>query len=109
MIEKFKKLYEKNINKVYNEKDCNEVIRKWNVFRLKILNDTFTLDDYINKVSNTRDYLVHFLEIDSSFFGSSKVKYANHYMIKINNDSETFCLEKNGDYTEETAADRSTA
>lgn len=98
MIERLKSFYNNQFkDKVYNQATCDEVLQKWDYYRNKILNDTLTLNDYTNRSYNTNDYLTYFLERASRTFGWSRPGNSWQYMVKMNDDGQTYYLEKIGD------------
>ena len=89
----FKQIYEdnfKNKRYQYEEQKCNDVINEWYSFREKIANNTFTIDDYTNLISNG-NYLTNFLEKTSRVFGKSSIGGdANRGMVKRNSDGNSY-------------------
>jgi 5-methylcytosine-specific restriction protein B len=106
----------KNYNDSYGE-DRNEISRKydtlmqeWNIYKAKIKDGSFSIDDYTNILANSKDtlpggYLCNFLERTSrSLFGSSKPGNAFNFGVKLNNDNTTYTLgKKNPKATKEEA------
>lgn len=81
-------------------KDYNILIQEWNVYKNKIENDDFTIDDYTNIKSNGGNlggwYLCNFLERSTrDIFGSSKPGNAFNFGVKLNSDNETYTIGKN--------------
>ena len=74
-------------------------INEWSIYRDKIINDTFTLDDYTNTISNSKLskeagwYLCNFLErTTSNVLGSSKPGTAGNFEVKLNSDNTTYYI-----------------
>jgi 5-methylcytosine-specific restriction protein B len=98
-------LYEKRKQSfVFDQEARTRVDDAWQYFRDKIVNDTFTLEDFANTIPNIQDsaiidkggYLMNFLERTSSkSYGSSKPGNAFNYGIKMNNDNTTYTLVSN--------------
>lgn len=98
-------LYEKRRDSfVFDQEARTKVDEAWQYFRNKIINDTFTLEDFANTIPNIQDraiidkggYLMNFLERTSSkSYGSSKPGNAFNYGIKMNNDNVTYTLVSN--------------
>jgi 5-methylcytosine-specific restriction protein B len=83
------------------QKSLDEISNGWNTYRDKIINKTFSLDDYTNTLENETSglsggYLCNFLERKtSSVLGSSKPGNAINFGVKLNNDNETYTIGKN--------------
>ena len=83
------------------QKALDEISNGWNTYRDKIINNTFSLDDYTNTLENETSglsggYLCNFLERKtSSVLGSSKPGNAINFGVKLNNDNETYTIGKN--------------
>ena len=83
------------------QKSLDEISNGWNTYRDKIINNTFSLDDYTNTLENETSglsggYLCNFLERKtSSVLGSSKPGNAINFGVKLNNDNETYTIGKN--------------
>ena len=98
-------LYEKRKDSfLFDQEARTRVDEAWQYFRDKIVNDTFTLEDFANTIPNIQDpsiidkggYLMNFLERTSSkSYGSSKPGNAFNYGIKMNNDNTTYTLATN--------------
>jgi len=96
---KFKEeFYEKGKPRVNAELD--KLIKEWNQYKAKIINDTFSLDDYTNRLNRNSEqmpggYLCNFLErTTSTVFGSSKPGSAINFGVKLNDDG-TYTIGKN--------------
>ena len=75
-----------------NKVRCDEVLNEWIEYRNKIINKTFTLDDYTNDISNG-NYLANFLEKTSTVFGKSSVGgTAARAMVKKNAGKNSYSL-----------------
>jgi len=97
MIERFKQFYNENFkDKYYNQSACNEVLDRWRNYRAKIADGTLTLNEYTNRNGRNNDYLAYFLETTSRVFGSSKPGTAWGFMVKMNEDGQTYYLDKIG-------------
>jgi hypothetical protein len=104
-MEKIIALYEKRKDSfAFDQEARTRVDEAWQYFRDKIVNDTFTLEDFANTIPNIQDrdiidkggYLMNFLERTSSkSYGSSKPGNAFNYGIKMNNDNTTYTLISN--------------
>lgn len=79
LFEKYKKSHEKDDF----ENDRDDVLKTWNDYKEKILNDKLTLADYTNI---GKEYLCDFLERKSRPFGSSRPGSATQFMVKKNDD-----------------------
>jgi len=83
------------------QKSLDEISNGWNTYRAKIINNTFSLDDYTNTLKNETSglsggYLCNFLERKTSnVLGSSKPGNAINFGVKLNNDNETYTIGKN--------------
>lgn len=101
-MEKIIALYEKRKDSfAFDQEARTRVDEAWQYFRNKIVNETFTLEDFANTIPNIQDraiidkggYLMNFLERTSSkSYGSSKPGNAFNYGIKMNNDNTTYTL-----------------
>lgn len=88
--------------RVPTQSEFDSVIAEWNVYRSKILGNTFVLDDYTNTLSNLSrnsaeslpgGYLCNFLErTTKDIIGSSKPGKADRFGIKLNNDNTTYLI-----------------
>lgn len=88
-------------DKKFNNQEIDDLLTKWDYYKEKIINDTFTLDDY----SSTKDrageqkkdigyYLCNFLERTTrSILGSSVPRTANDFGVKLNSDNQTYFIE----------------
>jgi hypothetical protein len=104
-MEKIIALYEKRKESFLFDQEARiRVDEAWQYFRDKIVNDTFTLEDFANTIPNIQvreiidkgGYLMNFLERTSSkSYGSSKPGNAFNYGIKMNNDNNTYTLATN--------------
>lgn len=104
-MEKIIALYEKRKDSfAFDQEARTRVDEAWQYFRNKIVNETFTLEDFANTIPNIQDrsiidkggYLMNFLERTSSkSYGSSKPGNAFNYGIKMNNDNTTYTLVSN--------------
>ena len=83
------------------KKDVEHLLLQWKSYRDKILDDSFTLDDYTNRIDITKaqmpgGYLCNFLERTTRIlFGSSKPGNAHRFGIKLNSDGTTYTHREN--------------
>lgn len=76
----------------------DELLEQWNQYRDKITNNTLTLDEYTNTLSNSTatmpgGYLCNFLERTTrNNLGSSKPGNANNFEVKLNEDNQTYYI-----------------
>lgn len=92
-----------------NQARCDEVLEEWIQYRNKIIDDTFTIDDYTNDISNG-NYLANFLEKTSSCFGKSSVAgTASRAMVKKNAGKNSYSLLGVDGYNAMDEADRTQA
>ncbi|RIJ42655.1 McrB family protein [Pontibacter oryzae] len=83
------------------EKKHDATIESWHVYKNKIIDGSFSLDDYTNTLSNSDGsleggYLCNFLERSTrSLFGSSKPGTAINFGVKLNSDNTTYTIGKN--------------
>ncbi|WP_111682810.1 AAA family ATPase [Winogradskyella tangerina] len=82
------------------EKQIEELQHQWKIYCDKIKDDSLTIDDYTNR-KNSDDaampggYLCNFFERTTRvIYGSSKPGNANNFMVKLNEDGETYTLKK---------------
>ncbi len=73
-----------------NENECNKVLSQWKEWRNKILQETLSLDEYVNRRGQVDDYLIYYLNNTSSCFGRSREGNAHQWMIKLNTDNNTY-------------------
>lgn len=84
----FNENYDKN-KRQQLKKEKEEIDAKWLTYRNEITEGNFKLEKYTNR--KPENYLCHFLEIDSSrIYGSSRPGNANNFMIKMNEDKNTY-------------------
>lgn len=82
----------------FNLMNIDDNLHEWHKYRNKILNDSFTLDDYTNTLRNITatmpgGYLCNFLERTTrTVFGSSNPGNANYFEVKLNNDKKTYYI-----------------
>ena len=103
---KFKSDIKKGEEKYRNDEIVNLLI-DWDIYRVKIINDTLTLEDFTNILNNPSatmpgGYLCNFLErTTKTVFGSSKPGNAENFEVKLNNDNNTYFIksEKNANAT----------
>lgn len=82
------------------DKEINRFKEAWNVYKSKIEDDSFSLDNYTNRLDREAEqlpggYLCNFLERETrKVFGSSKPGNANNFEIKLNSDSESYTIRK---------------
>lgn len=83
------------------EKQHEKLSKEWQEYKTKILDGSFSLDDYTNTLGNSTatmpgGYLCNFLERTTRhFFGSSKPGTAINFGVKLNNDLATYTIGKN--------------
>ncbi len=86
----------KEENKKFNNDEIKKLIAEWKTYKDKILNDTLSLDDYTNTLSNPTatmagGYLCNFLERTTrTVLGSSKPGTAFSFEVKLNDDNSTY-------------------
>ncbi len=74
------------------------LLAQWMQYKVKIENDTLTLDDYTNTLDNTTatmpgGYLCNFLErTNRTVLGSSKPGNAENFGVKLNSDKTTYYI-----------------
>jgi len=91
-------------DKTNNKRELENLIAKWNQYRDKILDDSFSLDDYTSTKEKAKEvmpghYLCNFLErTTKNIFGSSKPGNAENFEVKLNDDNSTYFIksEKKG-------------
>ena len=86
------------------EEDKNEEVKrlidKWGEYKVKIIDETFGLDDYTNTLANSSKdlsggYLCNFLERTTrKILGSSKPGSASNFEVKLNKDAKTYCIKR---------------
>ncbi|RAR50872.1 McrB family protein [Flavobacterium lacus] len=87
----------------YRTDEIAKLLNDWDIYRVKIINDTLTLEDFTNILNNPTatmpgGYLCNFLErTTKTVFGSSKPGNAENFEVKLNNDNDTYFIksEKN--------------
>ncbi|UOG90975.1 MAG: AAA family ATPase [Candidatus Thiothrix sulfatifontis] len=90
----------KEEDKNLKAKEIDSLTEQWNLYREKLINDTFILDDYTNTLSNISrsnsmpgGYLCNFLERTTrTVLGSSKPGNAENFEVKLNNDNSTYYI-----------------
>lgn len=81
-------------------KDIDALLSVWELYKSKIKDDTFSLDEYTNRLGAPTaampgGYLCNFLErYTSDLLGSSKPGNANNFEIKLNSDGATYTIRK---------------
>jgi hypothetical protein len=91
----------------YRNNEIVNLLDDWDIYRVKIINDTLTLEDFTNILNNPSatmpgGYLCNFLErTTKTVFGSSKPGNAENFEVKLNNDNNTYFIksEKNANAT----------
>lgn len=85
--------------KHYNNKRtaCDKVLKQWEQWKTKIVSDSLEIDEYVNRKEKD-DYFVYFLNNTSSVYGRSREGNAEHWMVKMNKDGESYYV---GSYTNE--------
>jgi len=82
------------------DKEISRLKEAWNLYKSKIVDNSFSLDNYTNRLNREEDqlpggYLCNFLERETrKVFGSSKPGNANNFEIKLNSDSESYTIRK---------------
>ena len=95
--EKFKSETKEEDNN-FNSKELESLISQWSQYKIKITNDTISLDDYTNTLSSASatmpgGYLCNFLERTTrTVLGSSKPGNAENFEVKLNNDNATYYI-----------------
>ncbi|MFB9056706.1 McrB family protein [Mariniflexile ostreae] len=95
---KFKESYSVEQISTIN-KDIDILLKSWNQYKLKIVDGSFTIDDYTNRLYNESatmpgGYLCNFLERTTKYiFGSSKPGNAINFGVKLNDD-DTYTIGK---------------
>lgn len=80
----------------FNKDKVEKLISEWKSYKDKILNDTFSLDDYTNILESSTaimpgGYLCNFLERTTRVvLGSSKPGTAFNFEVKLNDDNSTY-------------------
>jgi hypothetical protein len=99
-----KQLWEKYKNKTSESESkklteqVETLIKQWEPYRIKIINDTLIIDDYTNTLENSTNgmpggYLCNFLERTTrAVFGSSRPVNAENFEVKLNNDNTTYFI-----------------
>ncbi len=86
MQEELRTLLNEYNSKQVNEDKRNNVMKKWGVYKIKILDNSLSLDDYTNNVNNDPNnpggYLCNFLENSTQCFGLSRPGSANQFGVK---------------------------
>lgn len=102
-------LYQKHMGKYNTDVQSKGVpiLTKWREYRDKIINRTLTLDEYTNRIPT--EYLCNFAENESEFFGSSRVGYATHFMVKLNDNGVTYYLSEAHGFAKNKTANRQDA
>jgi 5-methylcytosine-specific restriction enzyme B len=96
--ERYKEEKKNDILNFANE--IQKLIEEWKIYKQKILDDSFTLDDYTNTLVNAQNrmpggYLCNFLErTTKSVLGSSRPSTANLFGVKLNSDG-TYYIKDN--------------
>lgn len=96
----------------FNAKLFQKVMQKWEVYRTKILNGNFQLDEYTNLKNIAPNYLMHFLIYDKeceSVLGNSNVQNMQHTMLKRNSKTSDWYLNKTRKFPLNASADRTAA
>ena len=75
-------------------KECEGVLLRWNAWKNKIEQGTLSLDEYVNRRGKTDDYLIYFLNNTASVYGRSREGNAHQWMVKLNDDGNTYYLER---------------
>lgn len=104
--EEIKSLW-KQFKDEYTESDRNEIQKavdelqaQWATYREKIMDGSLSIDDYTNRKYSgdaimPGGYLCNFLERTTRvIYGSSKPGNANNFMVKLNEDGETYTIKK---------------
>jgi len=92
--------YKKDNSKDTLQSDVEELQKQWAEYRDKIIDDSFSLDDYTNRIDSNNatkpgGYFCNFLErTTKTVFGSSKPGNANNFEIKLNSDGKTYTIRK---------------
>lgn len=87
-------------DKTANNWEIENLISQWNQYKVKITNDSLSLDDYTNTLGSTTatmpgGYLCNFLERTTrTVLGSSKPGTAYNFEVKLNNDNTTYYILK---------------
>ncbi|MGI6370647.1 MAG: hypothetical protein GX372_08465 [Ignavibacteria bacterium] len=90
----------KRKTKLKDQKEIDELLSNWKIYRKKITDGTLTLDDYTNTMENAKDrmpgaYLCNFLEqTTNNVLGFSKVTNAKDFEVKLNQDNQTYYIKK---------------
>ena len=90
----------KTEDKTANNREIESLIAQWNQYKVKITNDTLSLDEYTNTLGSATatmpgGYLCNFLERTTrTVLGSSKPGTAFNFEVKLNNDNTTYCILK---------------
>ncbi len=88
----------KEENKISYNNQIEKIISEWEQYKGKILNDTFTLDEYTNilgapTATMPGGYLCNFLERETrKVLGSSKPGTAFNFEVKLNDDRSTYYI-----------------
>ena len=84
------------VERIRNE--LNSLLEQWMEYELKFEDDSFSLDDYTNRIEKSGDlpggYLCNFLENTTKAFGSSRTGSARAFDIKMNEDQSYFVGKK---------------
>lgn len=105
-LKKLWKNYCSRVSKNFEQEKEAELLaikKKWNIYREKLIDGSFNIDDYTNTLSNLlgkpsmpEGYLCNFLERGSSSgFGNAKPGNATRFGVKLNNDNETYTIGTN--------------
>lgn len=90
----------KTEDKTNNEREIESLIKQWNQYKDKIINDTLSIDEYTNTLGSATatmpgGYLCNFLERTTrTVLGSSKPGTAFNFEVKLNNDNKTYYILK---------------
>lgn len=98
LINLWKKYRSVNASK-YQENEYKRLVDEWHIYKRKLQEDEFRLEDYANRLSNNSGlpggYLCNFLErTTKKAFGSSKPGNAFRYGLKKNNDESTYAYQE---------------
>jgi len=86
----------KEEDKNFNNKEIDNLIAQWKLYKDKIENDTLSLGDYTNTLGSSTatmpgGYLCNFLERTTrTLLGSSKPGTAFNFEVKLNDDNQTY-------------------
>jgi 5-methylcytosine-specific restriction protein B len=88
----------KQEEKNFNTSEINKILSGWAIYKDKILNNTFSLDDYTSTKQIAKErmpgyYLCNFLErTTKTVLGSSKPGTAENFGVKLNDDNSTYFI-----------------